>query len=118
MNAPILPPANPDFPPAADDLEVDNSFAASVDADHGPRFNYRLRRNNHDAQEAIARAVDEAGNVVSEGRPASPDTFKILSEGICYMTRAQWDDWQTQGDERYILECVAGNLGLELVPVA
>ena len=117
MNAPILPPTNPDFPPAADDLEVDDSFAATVDAEHGPRFNYRLRRNNHDAQDAIARAVDENGEVISEGRPASPDTFKVLSEGINYMTRAQWDNWQTQGDASYILQCVAKNLGLELAPV-
>lgn len=76
------------FPGTANQLEIDNSWANTLDA--GPRFNYRLQYN--------------------PGGGAAPTTLK---EDIVYMTPSQWNSWSSGTDDSsYILSCALANLGL------
>lgn len=42
--------------------------------------------------------------------------YTELAAGNQSMTQAQWDQWTTQPTDQYVLQCVADNLGVTLIP--
>lgn len=89
MQATILSPTNPLYPPASNTLIVDSLF--------GLPYNYRW---------CLAK-------VTSAGSPPVATTLPLV-DGNGAMSQAQWDAWTSQDDQTYILTCVATNLGVVL----
>ena len=87
MNAPILSPKNPDYPPASDTLAVDSL--------NGIPPSYRW---------ALQKSVENPDKTVS---------YQTLIDGNGAMSEEQWAEWTTQPDS-YVLECAAEYLGVTL----
>ena len=106
MQAYIQSPINPLFPPACNFIKI-YSFS-----DIPPSCQWSVGIYTVITPYRAPSGVFLQEGYVPEIREIS--NYQELRVGMTKMTKDQWDSWNNQPDDQYILQCVTANLGLSL----